>query len=89
MRLDRLAAIALAGFGLMAAHAMAEKAQDAPAAAGKEKVAVFDRLDADKDGFVSAAEAKQMKGLSESFGAADRNGDGRLDAAEFEALGTK
>jgi Ca2+-binding EF-hand superfamily protein len=89
MRFDKLAALAIAGFGLVAAHAMAEKAQDAPAAASKEKIALFDRLDANKDGFVSADEAKQMKGLNEAFASADRNGDARLDAAEFEAVGAK
>lgn len=85
MKLDKPIALALAVLGLVAAHAMAQKNQEPAPASSKEVVAQFDRLDADKDGHVSTAEAQQLNGLPESFAKADRNGDGRLDVAEFEA----
>lgn len=43
------------------------------------------KVDTDADGFVTLNEAKQVKGLPETFGQADKNADGKLDASEFEA----
>lgn len=43
------------------------------------------KVDTDADGFVTLDEAKQVKGLPETFGQADKNADGKLDASEFEA----
>ncbi|MBI2780029.1 MAG: hypothetical protein HYX62_09670 [Gammaproteobacteria bacterium] len=43
------------------------------------------KVDTDADGFVTLNEAKQVKGLPEAFGQADKNADGKLDASEFEA----
>ncbi|MDX1252789.1 MAG: hypothetical protein IDH49_11165 [Gammaproteobacteria bacterium] len=45
----------------------------------------FNKADADADGFVNMSEAQQVKGLAEAFGGADKNADGKLDAAEYEA----
>lgn len=41
------------------------------------------KLDGDKDGAVSKAEATQLKGLSEVFDSADESKDGKLDASEL------
>jgi EF hand len=40
-------------------------------------------LDTDNDGTVDKAEAGKMKGLSDHFDMADKNKDGKLDAAEL------
>jgi len=44
----------------------------------------FDTLDANKDGRISMPEASADPKLVESFSAADKNGDGYLDNAEYE-----
>lgn len=41
------------------------------------------KLDADKDGKVTKAEAKSHKELSAQFGTLDTNKDGNLDSGEF------
>jgi hypothetical protein len=48
----------------------------------------FDMLDSNKDGRISMPEASADPNLVESFSAADKNGDGYLDNAEY-ATGTK
>lgn len=68
-------AIAALGSSLIAVAADEPKQPDAGAA--------FKQLDADKDGFVSKAEAERMKGLVAVFDTADDNKDGKLDVAEF------
>jgi len=45
----------------------------------------FDTLDANKDGRISMPEASADAKLVESFSAADKNGDGYLDSAEYES----
>jgi EF hand len=50
-----------------------------------EVTAQMKQLDADRDGTISKAEAKKLKGLSEGFDAADKNKDGVLDSSEFAA----
>src|SRR5262245_9918285 len=45
----------------------------------------FDTLDANKDGRISMPEASADPKLVESFSTADKNGDGYLDAAEYDA----
>ena len=45
----------------------------------------FDTLDANKDGRISMPEASADPSLVETFSAADKNGDGYLDAAEYDA----
>lgn len=46
--------------------------------------AVFDRLDKDKNGQLSAVEARQLPAISERFKEADSDGNGLLSRAEFE-----
>jgi hyperosmotically inducible protein len=43
----------------------------------------FKRLDADRDGYVSRAEARRVRDFARAFAEADDNRDGRLDADEF------
>lgn len=43
----------------------------------------FTRLDANRDGYVSHEEARQLRGFDQAFSEADENRDGKLDAAEF------
>jgi hypothetical protein len=44
----------------------------------------FGDLDADKDGRLTAEEAKHEPPLARNFAFADRDGDGRLDRAEYD-----
>lgn len=46
------------------------------------------KLDTNKDGFISKAEARRDKELSKAFQSLDSNKDGKLDAAEFAAYGS-
>lgn len=50
----------------------------------KDSSAQMKALDADGDAAVSKTEAAKMKGMSDSFDAADANKDGKLDANEFK-----
>src|SRR5262245_50386871 len=45
----------------------------------------FDTLDANKDGRISMPEASADPKLVESFSSADKNGDGYLDADEYDS----
>ena len=63
-------------FLLLAAFAL-------PAAADDER---FDKLDFDRDGRVSLAEAAGNADLIKGFDRADRNRDGKLTKREYEAL---
>lgn len=53
--------------------------------AGSGKVS-FQDLDANRDGQISLDEAVKSPDVSQKFGQADANKDGKLDAAEFSAL---
>jgi Ca2+-binding EF-hand superfamily protein len=54
-----------------------------PAAAADER---FDKLDFDRDGRVSLAEAAGNADLVKGFDRADRNRDGKLTRKEYDAL---
>ena len=56
---------------------------DQAAKPAKDATAEMKTLDTDKDGTLTKAEAGKMKGMTEGFDAADKNKDGKLDAAEF------
>ena len=43
----------------------------------------FKRLDTNRDGYISRAEAKKLKNFDKAFTEADDNRDGRLDPDEF------
>lgn len=56
----------------------------APTAPSVTTGSVFDRLDKDKNGQLSASEARQLPAISERFKEADSDGNGMLSRAEFE-----
>jgi hypothetical protein len=59
-----------------------------PASSGAGRTNSFLDADVDRDGYVSAAEAARLSGLSSVFARADANADERLNRAEFyRALG--
>lgn len=47
----------------------------------------FNRLDANRDGYISKSEAKKDKELSKIFDSLDTNHDGKLDPNEFASYG--
>jgi hyperosmotically inducible protein len=47
-----------------------------------ESSTAFQRLDADRDGYLSRGEVRALDGYERGFPEADRNGDGRLDPTE-------
>lgn len=75
-----LLSVALAGLLIISGAAFAQGLLDI-----SDQMPDFTKADADADGFVSMEEARQVKGLVEVFGGADKNADGKLDAAEYEA----
>jgi Ca2+-binding EF-hand superfamily protein len=50
--------------------------------------AVFDSLDSDHDGFVTAQDAQAAPVVAQSFASADKNGDGKLSKEEFTSAFT-
>jgi hypothetical protein len=58
-------------------------ASSAPRDAGAPMT--FNSLDTNKDGYVSREEAKNSSALSKQFGQLDKDGDGKLSAAELAA----
>lgn len=47
-------------------------------------VSAFAKLDAQRRGYLTRQDVASLDGFDGAFHAADRDGDGRLDAAEFE-----
>lgn len=85
-----------AGLAMLAAvPAMAQTAgDDAARSRDARAAAMFDRMDADRDGMVSRAEwdaarAKMAaeRGKGGGWGRIDTDGDGRITAAEWQAAG--
>lgn len=66
---------------LFSGPVLAGKSTDAPV-----KSPGFSKLDKNKDGYLSAQEAKNWEPLPKVFPHVDANQDGKLDKAEFSAL---
>ena len=49
--------------------------------------ALFDRLDKNKDGYLTGAELTTQEALTSNWIAVDRDADGRISRAEFTAVG--
>ena len=49
--------------------------------------ALFDRLDKNKDGYLTGAELTSQDALTTNWIAVDRDADGRISRAEFTAVG--
>jgi len=49
--------------------------------------ALFDRLDKNKDGYLTGAELNSQEALTSNWIAIDRDADGRISRAEFTAVG--
>jgi hypothetical protein len=52
----------------------------------QDRPAAFQKLDTDKDGFISREEAAPQPEVAANFDKADRNRDGRLSLDEFESI---
>ena len=76
-----LAAAVVALIPLAGIAAEGEKAQPVTPAGQSGS---FEAFDANKDGRISMPEASADPKLVENFSAADKNGDGYLDNAEFD-----
>jgi len=48
--------------------------------------ALFERLDKNKDGYLTGAELTSQEALSTNWIAVDRDGDGRISRSEFTAV---
>ena len=62
---------------------LASAAWASPQASGQS---FWDRMDTDKDGFITREEASTMDGLTHLFDKIDSSKDGKLDKAEMEAI---
>lgn len=70
----------------MKAHALAFMALLALVGTAGAAEASFDALDKDKDGVITASEARADPTVAARFAAADKNQDGYLSRAEFNEL---
>jgi Ca2+-binding EF-hand superfamily protein len=90
MNLKVLAAAVLMLAPLTAVNAQTkdkvDKTDKAMTKAPADQAVSFDALDANKDGRISMPEASADAKLVEAFSAADKNGDGYLDNAEYESI---
>jgi hypothetical protein len=96
-----LAAIALALFAVASAFAQEKPSagKDESASGGASaprpsfrrdaaaSQALFDRLDKNKDGYLTGAELTSPEAQSSNWLAVDRDGDGRISRSEFTAVG--
>lgn len=88
-------AVALAFSSTAMAQQQPEKRDAKPAAEARSAAAggtvasddgLFDRLDANRDGYLSAAELERESAERANWIAADRNNDGRISRDEFRGV---
>ena len=63
-----------------------DKAKAAPAGRTSPSAALFERLDRNKDGFVTRDEAKDATELQGRFAELDKDNDGKISSSEMRAL---
>lgn len=93
-RLFTLAAVSALAFCSFATAQHTEKRGAEPRAQGSAAAggtvarddSLFDRLDANRDGYLSAAELEREPAERSNWIAADRNGDGRISREEFAGI---
>ncbi len=73
----------LIALALLASAAPAGAAEPLPP---QDRPEAFQKLDTDKDGFISRQEAAAQPEVAANFDKADRNRDGRLSLEEFETV---
>ncbi len=78
--------LGMSAAALLASVAFADETANTQVAALDTSPAAFSKLDADKDGRVSAIEAANDSKLAASFTQADTDKDGYLSTAEFQGL---
>jgi Ca2+-binding EF-hand superfamily protein len=87
MKTRFFAAPALALFAVLFAQAASAEGITTEAADSESNTdsatAMFKKLDANNDGYISAAEAQASPDVEEAFGEGDTNGDGQLSLDEF------
>ena len=81
------AALALAGGSALAADMQTNK--KAASNVSRSDDSGFAKLDKNKDGYISKAEAAGEKTLSKNFGKWDMNNDGKINRAEYLAAMAK
>ena len=74
---------AIAAIAAIAAFTLSVQAQPSLDAAGRQPDVTFNRLDANKDGFLTREEARADKDAARIFSKADTNQDGKLTEDEF------
>ena len=78
---------AAAAAALFAASASADdRPKTAPAGSTSPSAALFDRLDKNKDGFVTREEARDATELQGRFAELDKDNDGKISRSEMRAL---
>lgn len=92
MKFAKSAVLAVAAFALAGGSALAADMQTNKKAASnmsRSDESGFAKLDKNKDGYISKAEAKGERTLSKDFAKWDMNHDGKLNRAEYLAAMAK
>lgn len=90
MKCDRYMLLLLSAlslpFAALAADPPAAPAEQPRGAQGRPASPMFEQLDGDKDGFVSAKEVEKSATAKANFKTLDTDGDGKLSPQEWSAL---
>lgn len=78
-----LACLCCAGLAVLLAAPLLSAVEPASAGGSRPRVATFERVDRNRDGYVDKAESSAVHGLPARFAQADLNADGRLDQVEY------
>jgi hypothetical protein len=83
MKIAKLALIAASALALAGSVWAADKEKSTVGNATRSDDSGFAKLDKDKDGYISKAEAKGDRELSKNFDKWDLNNDGKINRAEY------